>query len=366
VVTVGTKVNRDGNVVPDQKWKTFKTKKEAEAYTAEIVSQVSKGEFIPDSKITVGEWLKKWFDIYINQNQRRKIRTKETYKAVLNKHLVPKLGHIQLQKLTPTDIQNYYNSSTLSEGTLGQHQAILSQALKVAMNQENLIKKNPAELVAEKPNGKKVTREMETWNQEEIKKFLLVARQKGINCETFYTLALETAMRKGEICGLKWSDINFDTSTLAVKRTLLKSGINPVLGPPKNGKSRNIALSQPILELLRKWKVRQAEIRLQLGTEYDDQGFVFTKKNGKPLQINNLGQNEFARLIKKANVKKIRFHDLRHTAITLMIENGINIKAVSERAGHSDVGITLNRYSHVTPTMQKQAAQVMGDLLSCH
>lgn len=366
VVTVGTKINKDGKVVPDQKWKTFRTKKEAEAYTAESVSQVNKGDYIPDSKVTVGQWLEKWLDVYILQTQKRKVRTKETYKAVVNKHLIPRLGHILLQKLTPTDIQKYYNSSPLSEGTLAQHQAILYQALNIAMNQENLIKKNPAEIVAEKPNGKKVTQEMETWNQDEIKKFLLVARQKGINCEGFYTLALETGMRKGELCGLKWSDINFDTTALAVRRTLLKAGNKPVLGTPKNGKSRNIALSQHTLELLRKWKVRQSELRLQQGTEYDDQGFVFTKKSGKPLQINNLGQNEFASLIKKAKVKKIRFHDLRHTAITLMIENGVNIKVVSERAGHSDVSITLNRYSHVTPNMQKQAAQVMGDLLSCH
>jgi integrase len=363
IVTVGTKINKAGKTIPEQKWITCSSNKEAEAKLAELINQVNKGEYIPNSKITVKEWLTTWLNDYVMNSSKKKLRTKDSYRNVVQKHLIPELGQYQLQKLTPSHIQKYYNSSPLSDKTKSIHQAILYQALKVAMIQENLIKKNPAELVAEKPNGKKITQEMQTWNQEEIRKFLKVAKQKSLQTEVFYTLALETGMRKGELCGLIWGDINFEAGMVSVIRTLLKSGINPILGTPKNGKSRTIKLSKTTVELLKKLKVKQSEIKLCQGTKLDDQNYIFTKQNGKPLQINNLAENEFNKLITQAGVKKIRIHDLRHTAATLMIENGVPIKEVSERLGHSDVGITLNRYSHVTPAMQEKAALVMDQIL---
>lgn len=366
IVTVGKKLNKDGKLIPDQKWITCNSKKEAEVKLTEIVNQVNNNEYVPDSKLTVGEWLQRWLDVYVMNSSKKKMRTKESYKNIIENHLIPALGNIRLQKLKPIDIQNYYNSSPLSDKTKSIHQATLYQALKVAMIQEGLIKVNPAELVAEKPSGKKITHEMQTWNKVEVKQFLAIARQKGIKTECFYTLALETGMRKGEICGLKWEDINWETSIISIQRTLLKAGINPIIGTPKNGKPRAIAISQPTLELLKKSKVEQAKLKLKQGTKYNDQGYIFTKQNGGPLQLNNLGENEFNKLIDLAKVKRIRFHDLRHTAITLMLENGIHYKVVAERAGHSDVSITLNRYSHVSADLQKEAAQVIGSLLSSH
>ncbi|MDI9413010.1 MAG: site-specific integrase, partial [Bacillota bacterium] len=105
------------------------------------------------------------------------------------------------------------------------------------------------------------------------------------------------------------------------------------------------------------------ELKLSLGGAYKDRDFVFAKENGDPIQINNFGQRSFANLIESAGVKKIRFHDLRHTCATLLLANGVNPKIVQERLGHSDISMTLNRYSHVTPTMQDQAARLLGDAL---
>ncbi len=366
IVTVGKKKNKDGKLIPDQKWITCDSKKQAEAKLAELINQVNKGEYIPDSKITVGEWLKRWLDVYVMKSSKKKLRTKESYKNIVENHLIPALGDYLLQKLKPIHIQNYYNTSPLSDKTKSIHQATLYQALKVAMVQEGLIKENSAELVAEKPNGKKITHEMQTWSKEEVKKFLGIAKNRGIKTECFYTLALETGMRKGEICGLKWEDVNWETSIISIQRTLLKAGVNPILGTPKSNKTRAVAISRDTMELLRRLKVEQNKLKLSQGSAFNDQGYIFTKKNGGPLQLNNIGENEFNKIIKKAKVKQIRFHDLRHTAITLMLEQGIHYKVVAERVGHSDVSITLNRYSHVSADLQKEAAQKIGSLLSSH
>ncbi|NMA62252.1 MAG: site-specific integrase, partial [Firmicutes bacterium] len=173
----------------------------------------------------------------------------------------------------------------------------------------------------------------------------------------------ETGMRKGEICGLKWEDVDLVARRLAVKRTLLRASPEPILGPPKNGRSRAIAISPQTASLLKKHKTKQNELKLSVGEAYADKGFVFAKENGDPIQINNFGQRSYTDLIELAGVKNIRFHDLRHTCATLLLAKGVNPKIVQERLGHTDISMTLNRYSHVTPTMQDSAARLLGDAL---
>ena len=205
--------------------------------------------------------------------------------------------------------------------------------------------------------------EAQVWDEVEVRKFLLAAREAGVEEEAFYTLAIETGMRKGELCGLKWEDVDFVARRISVKRTLIKAGPEPILGPPKVGRSRAVAISPQMASLLKRHRIKQSEFKLCLGDAYTDQNFVFTKENGDPLQINNFAQRSFADLIERAGVKKIRFHDLRHTCATLLLANEVNPKIDQERLGHSDISMTLNRYSHVTPTMQDRAAQILGDAM---
>ena len=129
------------------------------------------------------------------------------------------------------------------------------------------------------------------------------------------------------------------------------------------GRSRAVAISPQSASRLKRLRAKQNELKLSLGDGYTDQDFVFAKEDGGPLQINNFAQRSFARLIEKAGVPKIRFHDLRHTCATLLLSQEVNPKIVQERLGHSDISMTLNRYSHVTPTMQDKAAQILGDVL---
>ena len=363
-LTLGRKIDpKTGKSKVNQKTFTVRgTKPEAEAKLAELLHQYNRGEYIEPTKMTTGEWLQRWIDVYVKNSKKKRLRTIETYESVVRRHLIPAFDKIPLQELSSGHIQHYYNTSDLASSTLEQHHAILHQALKVATINERLINVNPAELVVEKPVAEK-NLEMQVWDEEEVRKFLVVAREVGIEAEAFYTIAVETGMRKGEICGLRWDDVDFTNRTLAVKRTLLKAGPEPVLGPPKNGRGRAIVISPQATSLLRKHRAKQSELKLSAGDAYADKGFVFAKENGDPIQINNFGQRSFADLIEKAEVKNIRFHDLRHTCATLLLANGVNPKIVQERLGHSDISMTLNRYSHVTPTMQDQAARLLGDAL---
>ena len=325
VLTMGRKIDpKTGKSRPNQKWITVRgTKKQAQEKLNEILYQYNRGEFIEPTAMTTGEWLRKWLDVYVSHSTKKRKRTIETYASVTNRHLIPAFESIPLQKLTAGHIQHYYNTSKLASSTLEQHHAILHQALKVATINERLINVNPAELVVEKPVAEK-NLEMEVWSQEEVRKFLLVAREAGVQTKAFYRLAVETGMRRGEICGLKWEDVDLDAERISVKRTLLQAGPNPELGPPKNGRSRAVAISSQMSSLLRKHKLEQNKLKLSLGGAYEDRDFVFTKDSGDPIQMNNFGQRSFADLIKEAGVKKIRFHDLRHTCATLLLENGTN------------------------------------------
>ncbi len=363
-LTLGRKIDpKTGESKVNQKVITVRgTKPEAEAKLAELLNQYNKGEYIEPTMLSTGEWLQRWIDVYVKNSRKKRLRTIETYESVVRRHLIPAFDKIPLQKLSAGHIQHYYNTSALSSSTLQQHHNILHQALKVAVVNERLININPAEFVVEKPVAKKDL-EMQVWDDIEVRKFLLAARETSIHEEALYTLAIETGMRKGELCGLKWEDVDLVARRLAVKRTLIRASAEPILGPPKVGRSRAVAISSQTASLLKRHRAKQNELKLSLGDRYVDQDFVFTKENGGPLQINNFAQRSFADLIEKAGVPKIRFHDLRHTCATLLLANEVNPKIVQERLGHSDIAMTLNRYSHVTPTMQDKAAQILGDVL---
>lgn len=363
-LTLGRKIDpKTGKSKVNQKTYTVRgTKAEAEARLAELLHQYNRGELIEPTKMTTGEWLQRWIDVYVKNSKKKRLRTIETYESVVRRHLIPAFDKIPLQQLSAGHIQHYYNTSELASSTLEQHHAILHQALKVATINERLLNVNPAEMVVEKPVAEK-NFDMQVWDEEGVRRFLTVARDAGTEVEAFYTLAIETGMRKGELCGLMWDDVDINARRISVRRTLLKAGPEPVLGVPKTGRGRAITISPQTASLLRKHQLRQKELKLSLGGAYKDRDFVFAKENGDPIQINNFGQRSFANLIESAGVKKIRFHDLRHTCATLLLAKGVNPKIVQERLGHSDISMTLNRYSHVTPTMQDQAARLLGDAL---
>jgi integrase len=364
VLTLGRTIDpKTGKSKPNQKWVTVKgTKKDAERKCAELIHKYNIGEYQEPTDMTVGEWLSRWLEVYVKKSSKKKMRTKETYKSVVENHLIPSLGHFRLQKLQPSDVQNYYNTSSLSPSTLEQHHGILHQAFKVAVQQERLLNVNVVGMVAEKPTASKDL-EINTWDEDEVRRFFKAAKEEGIQWEAFYRTAIETGMRKGELCGLKWDDIDFDTDTISVCRTLVKAGPEPMTDSPKSGRGRAIVISKELSRLLRRYKAAQNELRMKLGSQYRDYGFVFTRATGAPVNHKNINERNFDKIIKAAGVKRIRFHDLRHTCATLLLASGTHPKVVQERLGHANISMTMDRYSHVTPTMQADAARLLGDVL---
>ena len=285
-------------------------------------------------------------------------------------------GNVILQELQAIHLEAYYRKKgeKLSQTTLEHHHAIISGALKSAQR-KNYVIRNVAQLGENrprKPADQKDARE-HCWDQGEVRQFLETTKSFGLQAMAFYALGLDAGMRKGELCGLRWPSVDLEIATVSVVEQLIKPGSKPVFGPTKNGLNRTIQVSPKTVELLRVHRKSQNELKFRNGKHYHDRGLVFAKQwnqmnrskqsLGDPLQMNNLGQREFADAIEAAVIRRIKFHGLRHTCATLLLKARIPVHVVSQRLGHKSVDITMNIYAHVLPSMQDEAAAEMGAIL---
>jgi integrase len=191
----------------------------------------------------------------------------------------------------------------------------------------------------------------------------LLDAAQGNRLEALYVLALSTGMRQGELLALKWADIDLDGSMIQVKATLQRTRDGFAFLEPKTAKSRRqVALTRAAVAALRRHKVSQLEERLRC-PYWQDAELVFASEVGTPIEVSNLIRRSFQPLLAGAGLPRIRFHDLRHTAATLMLGQNVNVKVVSEMLGHSQIAVTLDLYSHVTPTMQRQAVEALDAVL---
>lgn len=317
-----------------------------------------------DERQTVGHYLASW--LAAKKGTLPSPRTWDRYEDYVRLHLIPLIGKVALTKLTPQQVQHLQAQkldSGLSATTVHHIRAVLHTALQDALRL-GLVPRNVSELV----DAPKVHRqEMKVWNAEQARTFLSLAT--GDRLAALYVLALSTGMRQGELFGLRWKDVDFAGASLSVITAVQRSrSAGTRLAEPKTATARRtIALTTTgsfnAVEALRGHRARQAEERLALGAAWKDMDLVFTDTVGGPLRGNNLERRSFDPLMRKAGVPRIRFHDLRHTAATLMIAAGVPVKVVSEMLGHADVGTTLRIYAHVLPNMQRDAAQVLGLLL---
>jgi integrase len=357
-----------------QKWITFRgTRKQAEAALTDHVRAANRGEFVGPSKSTLGEWLTEWLSKAITPPLKSQA-TFDSYKRIIDTRLVPKIGGIRLQALKPIDIEAYYaDLSGLSTSTVQIHHAILHSALKAAVH-NGMITRNVAALVSNKP--RKTDRQDvhdHVWAADEAAKFLKTAKAAGPQPAAFYTLALDTGARRGELAAVQWSDLDLSAGKVTIRRTLLKGGREPVFGPTKTGTIRTIELSAETVDLLKEHKKHQATIKMRNRQHYHDLGLVFAKEWGDlhnradslglPLQVNTIGERQFGPLIKKAGVRRIKFHGLRHTVATLMLAAGVPAHVVQRRLGHAKIEMTLGIYAHALPSMQQDAAAKLAALL---
>lgn len=190
-----------------------------------------------------------------------------------------------------------------------------------------------------------------------------LAAVAGDRLEALWRLELSTGLRRAEAAGLRWSDVELDAGALSVRVQRTTDGYAVVEREPKTGAGRRLVpLDADVVAALRAWRKRQIEERLAYGPTYEDTGLVFTREDGAGYHPQRLSVM-FRRLCEQAGVEAIRFHDLRHTAATLALEAGIHPKVVQERLGHASVQITLDTYSHVQPTIARDAAERIGSYL---
>jgi len=342
------------------------SKKLAKQRLAELEVSIEKGSYVKPKRITLAEWLSNWLNGYVTTNCG--IRTSQSYQSEVRRHLIPALGAIPLTQLQPQQLQNYYSQALtkgrtdgkggLSARTVQYHHRILSEALSHAVKMGFLVR-NVAE-AADPPHPER--RNMATLALEDIPKFL-EATQETPYYVLFYT-ALYTGMRLGELLGLRWCDVDLDIAFLSVVQALYKrSGVCKMVKPKSSHSRRRIALSPSLVLLLREYKAEQQTQRILLGKLPADSDLVFSHLDGKPLDP-GVVSHTFAKVLKKARLPHIRFHDLRHTHATLLLKGGVHPKIVSERLGHANIGITLDTYSHVLPGLQERAAEHFDNLVT--
>jgi len=344
-----------------QQWLSVKgTKKEAEKRLSELLHQLDTGTFMRPSKTTLVEYLEKWLSDYAKPNLSP--RGFERYAGIIRKHLIPDMGSITLTQLRPEHLQKHYTARLndgLSARTVRYHHAVIHKALQTAVKW-GLVSRNVADGV-DMPRARR--NEMQTWDEDEIARFLETAKDSPYYA-LFYT-ALYTGMRRSELLGFKWGDVDFTMSQVYVNRSLhhLKDGSYVFTQPKSTRSRRTIALSPSAILTLRNHYEKQKLERAMLGISLKDDDLVFSQLDGKPLRPNTVTR-AWTMLAGRAGVKVIRLHDARHTHASLMLKQGVHPKIVQERLGHASIQMTLDTYSHVAPGLQQAAAEGFDRLLN--
>lgn len=336
------------------------TKKEAQKFLTAKLREKDLGVFVEPASIPLNEFFDRWCE-EIAKNKLRE-RTFNNYKSLYDCHIKEKLGLKRLCDIQSYEVQKLYNdmkNANYSPKTIRHVHNLFSSALKQAVKWKMLIQ-NPCDL-CELPRMEKT--EMKYFTPKETAKFLKAAQ--GDKYFAVFLIAIETGMRPEEYLGLQWKDIDFKKKVLTVRRAFVVcKGGGFIFTEPKTKKSRrSIPLSNSVINALKDHRRKQLEARLKLGANYQNFDLVFASDIGTPLLHQNLTRRHFKPIRDNAKLPKIRLYDLRHTTATLLLSAGENPKVVSERLGHASIVLTLDTYSHVLPTMQKEATNKIEKMM---
>ena len=341
----------------------FRTKRQAEEALAEAQKTVIDGTVVANSNMRLDEFLDEWL---VGQEARLRPSSHHSY-VMAGKRLKRHLGKYKIQALTPLQIEKFYaelldhgqrNGKGLSPKTVKNTHVVLRKALADA-ERLGLVHRNAAAAA----RGPSVTRpEMTTWSSDQLKAFSTVAQESRMR--NAFTILASTGMRRGEALGLRWVDVDFDSSQLAIVQTVSTVDSKVVVGQPKtSGSRRTVYVHDATIKALRQQRQLQAEKRLDEGPAWDtDNDLVFRNVTGGPVNPDWFSRH-FDKLVEQADVPRIRLHDLRHTNATLSLKAGVHPKVVSERLGHSSIAITLDLYSHVTPGISREAAATVESMM---
>jgi len=338
-----------------------RTRAEVQRKLASAVAALQSGLVPPASeRQTLSQFLTGWLENTVKPSVRA--WTFRGYEGKVRTHILPGLGNVTLVNLTPQRLEAFLNqkrTAGLSPQTVQHLRAILRAALSDAVKW-GLVPRNVATLV----DGPRVPHhDIQPLSPDEARR--LVEAVAPYRLGALFSVALAVGLRQGEALGLRWEDVDLDAGTLTVKKTLQRIGGEFVLVEPKTVRSRRtIALPSAAVDALRTHRARQMEERLMAGSLWRDEwGLVFTTAKGRPLQGTNVTRT-FQQLLTRAGLRRQRFHDLRHSCASLLLAQGVHPRVVMETLGHSQIGLTMNTYSHVLPPLQREAARRMDEVLA--
>jgi integrase len=305
---------------------------------------------------------------------RVKPSTLHSYRRNLEIHVLPALGSKLLQQVTPSMLNNLYGGLASSDGsahaalsakTISYIHTIVHKDLGDAVDAD-LIARNVADRAKPPRPSRRATPGIQSWDSDELRAFL--QHVEGSRLDAIWRLAAMTGMRRGEVLGLRWSDVDLDAARLSVRQALVAVGYDVITSTPKSHNARVIVLDAETVRKLRRHRRQQNDERAEWGADYHDQDLVVAKENGDPIHPHTFSQS-FERIIQRAGLRTIRLHDLRHTHASLALKTGVPVKVVSERLGHESPAFTLKpftlkQYAHVLPGMQAEAASLVAALVA--
>jgi integrase len=340
------------SISPGKRKKFYcKTKQEAIRKKNEALRELERGTLATGPQQKIKDYIEHWLE----EVHKPKIRISSyvKYKKLTNSYIIPELGEVQLQKLTPQQVQSLYTKMgkrDLSPKTINSVHGLLHKALDNAVRW-SLVSRNVCDLVSP---PRVVKRKIQPLTLDQARQLLEAAR--GHRLEGLLTLAVVTGMRRGELLALRWSDVDLERRTLFVGRTvdyIAHYGYVETEPKTESGK-RHILLPAFMIEVLKTHQVLQLEQQQAIGENWEDLGLVFCDLEGGYVNSRYL-LVLFKRLLIDAGLPHMHFHDLRHSAATLLMSMGVNIKVIQELLGHSDIVTTLGIYGHVLPSMQEGA-----------
>lgn len=339
------------------------TKSEAKKKMRKMVYEMENGMMIEPSEVTYGELLQEWLEGYCKPNLAA--RSYSSYKMIVDRHITPALGDIKLQDLKAFHIQSYQSQKLrkgrkdgkdggLSPTTVRKHNHLISQSLNYAVQME-MLKSNPAKTVSA---PKREDKEIMYLKKDEIETLLDACPDDGW-MEKYIYFSIRTGMRRGEVLGLRWKDVDLNDEVINVNQTLQRvrnKGINFKSPKTRSGR-RSIVINSRVVEILNEIRKDQNKNKLSHGKDYyTDQNLVFCNDDGSPVNPQGVTRR-FKKIAKKAGFPELRLHDLRHTHATLLMRNGVNPKVVQQRLGHKNISQTLDTYSHVSTDLQRDAVE---------
>ncbi len=337
----------------------YATKRAAQQARTELLGALDRASYVPPDKTTIADYLRgQWLPAV---QTRVRPGTWVEYRRKVETHLLPAIGQIPLQQLTTAMLNALYQqllARRVGARTVQYVHATIRKALNDAVRW-GLLVRNPA-LHAAPPTPPRT--DLSTWTAEELRQFLESVR--GERLYAAWRLVALTGMRRGEVLGLRWADLDLDAGWLSVRQTLVVVDNHIRVSQPKTARGRRrIALDPATITALRVHHKTRAAERLAAGPAWPNSDLVFTRQDGAPLHPEYV-RRRFDRRVARAGLPRIRLHDLRHTHATLALQAGVHPKVISERLGHATVAITLDIYSHAIPALQQDAAAIVADLVT--